>query len=100
MPPAENISPSLRQPQRKRKRGVNAEDGKETGEDERNTIKRPRKVRVEQSRDGAEGRENEGEKPRRRSARILKMNEKKGPALREVENPAKSTSRKRPAKKR
>jgi hypothetical protein len=98
-PPAGKASSSSR-PQRKRKREVGAEDGKEAG-----AHKRPRKARIEglpegQRRDAREGGQNEHEQapaqPQlRRSTRIQAMNKRRDTVPPQGEIPARSTSRKR-----
>ena len=104
-PPSEDAparhAPSSSRPQRKRKRGLVAGEGKE---EESRAQKRPRKARVEtlpegQRRDAREGREDEYEQPPaqlqpRRSARIRAINNQQDVVPSNVEIPPKSTSRK------
>ena len=116
-PPAGHIpaalAPSSGTPQRKRKRDVDAGDGKEKGEEKGEekplAHKRRGKARLgtlpeEQQSDAREGRQNEHEQPPvqlqpRRSTRIQER-KNKGAALPKVENPAKPASRKRTVRKK
>ena len=111
LPPAESIVVGLvsssRQPQRKRKREVDAGDSKETGVEEPGAYKRPRKSRLEKllGGDAWKGGENEQEQPPaesqpRRSTRIQVTNKEMGAAPPKTENPAKPAGQRRAGRKK